>query len=760
MGIVLLARRFKMKKNINRYNSHLIPFFILIFLTVFTLWAAGKYRDDFDNTLIEQTKQNLLITSQAQAANVTFVINDIQNGLIELALNPALHQRIRASKIHKPTADEYDPLKISFENSINSSGALYLLDTQGVVLARAPFKENTIGNDYSTREGIKHVIEQARKKTINKSHAGSVYTSNIFTAQSGRNVISICLPVFTKGEFIGILRSLIYLDKFNEMFTTGKPQSSRYTWIVDTNGVIISHPQKGFIGKSINEFSVYSRNRREIPINFYRETKQQGSGFFIFDDFENKEVIMAWTPIPASNKHWTIATRIDYTEISQPSNTYAQRLNMSSAMLICIFLLLGIWHYHTKQEKKKLVMQAKSAAATSKLKSEFLTNISHEIRTPMNAIMGLTHLTLKTKLNSKQSIYLGKIFSANNNLLSLINNILDFSKIEADRLKLEKIDFSLQDIITEIEALLAFKAQEKGLLFTIEINTDSNIYVNGDPLRLKQVLINLANNAIKFTHTGSVNIDIKEIKSASEDPQIVCLAFSVRDTGIGLSANEIENLFVEFSQADTSTTRKYGGSGLGLAISKKLVNLMAGEISVSSEKGVGSCFLFTCQFNAAKLVTSPELESSSFCASNGSIINGDPIEPMFNSKKFLVVEDDEINQEIINEILISEGVEVCIANNGLEAIKYFENGENSQRFDLILMDIQMPEMDGYQATQFIRQHIGMETLPIIAMSAHTQDENIDQCIAVGMNDYIMKPYEPKAMFAIIAGNLVGLTSDL
>jgi len=735
----------------NKYYFRLIPFFTLISLTVFILWIAGKYHSDFDNDLIEQSKETLELTSHAQADHVEVVLQDIKNDLIELSLNPALHQRVVELKKGRFPTYQYNPLALSFENSRNKSGALYLLDTQGLILERAPFKSSSKGKDYSMKPGVSHVLAVAKKNHGKNFHSDIVYTSDVFVSSSGRNVISMCLPLFLRGEFIGLLRSIVYLDNFNVLFSHNKPQDTSYTWIMDAKGEVISHPKKELIGVSIHNFSFYRGDNTETSIDYLNLVKQPGSDFFIVEEFEKKEVVMAWYPILVNDKHWTVVARVGYQEVSRPSKTYAKRIYITSAILIALLLLLDLLRYHTKKEQEKLSMEAENASAASKLKSDFLTNMSHEIRTPMNAIMGLTHLTLKTDLNRKQSAYLEKILSASNNLLSLINNILDFAKIEADKLELEEIDFNLREVLVEVEALLIIKAQEKGLLFTFEITSDSNINVNGDPLRLKQVLINLANNAIKFTHVGSVTIDIKEQLLIVEDAQKICFEFSVRDTGIGLSANEIESLFVEFSQADTSTTREYGGSGLGLAICKNLVEHMNGKISVSSEKGVGSCFSFNCQFNRPKRVSDSITTPSN--AKSISTDNGTSIKKLLINKKILVVEDNEINQEIIDEVLTSEGAKVCIAENGVEAIKYFEDGKNSHHFDIVLMDLQMPEMDGYQATQFIRKHISREVLPIVALSAHTQDENIDQCRAVGMNDYIMKPYQPEAMFMTIIKNL-------
>lgn len=393
-------------------------------------------------------------------------------------------------------------------------------------------------------------------------------------------------------------------------------------------------------------------------------------------------------------------------------------------------------------QNKEIIHQQQVAEAATLAKSEFLANMSHEIRTPLNAINGMAYLALQTDLSTQQQDYLGKIQSSAQTLLALINDILDFSKVEAGKLDIEVLDFNLDEILTKLANLLNMNAHQKGIELLFQYTADVPQRLRGDPFRLGQILINLTNNAIKFTDEGEI---IVKIELLLKDKQEVTLQFSVSDTGIGITKEHQNKLFQAFSQVDASTTRKYGGTGLGLAICERLVKLMGGSIWLESEPGIGSTFFFT-----AVLGYSPSIESNLTMLTRQ---NNKNIEDLISDRsadikgaKILLVEDNEINQQVAQEILHQKGLQVDIAANGLQALEMLEEAE----YDVVLMDVQMPVMDGYEATRKIRSSLRWANLPVIAMTAHAMSLDREKSLQAGMNDQVNKPINPDELLAALA----------
>jgi PAS domain S-box-containing protein len=385
-----------------------------------------------------------------------------------------------------------------------------------------------------------------------------------------------------------------------------------------------------------------------------------------------------------------------------------------------------------KKAQEELKKAKKEADEANRTKGQFLANMSHEIRTPMNAIMGMTHLALQTKLSPKQHDYLNKIKTSADFLLSIINDILDFSKIEAGKLEMESVDFNLDEVMHNLAPVVIMKSQEKEnleVLFDIAQNVPR--LLKGDPLRLGQVLLNLASNAVKFTEEGEIIISARLIKDEKDQAS---LEFSVSDTGVGLTQAQTDNLFEAFTQADTSTTRKHGGTGLGLSICKSLVEMMGGEIRVESEPDRGSTFIFTANFGRSEQKEKKVLEPS----------------PDLRGMRVLVVDDNASSREILMGMLESFSFEVSLAASGEEGLRELEDASEERPYDLVLMDWKMPGMNGIEASRRIKNHPGLAKIPtIIMVTAYSRESIMRQADQIGLEGFLVKPVSPSVLFDTI-----------
>lgn len=389
-----------------------------------------------------------------------------------------------------------------------------------------------------------------------------------------------------------------------------------------------------------------------------------------------------------------------------------------------------------KKEKEAAERRQKAADAANQAKTLFIAKMSHEIRTPLNSVLGMTELLKETDLSGSQQEYIDVLYSSGEFLQAIINDILDFSKLEARQFEMEQIPFSLSDVANEVFGLFAFKAKEKRIAFNTSLAPEISPFVIGDPLRLKQILINLIGNAIKFTSYGSVSIEIKKIADSPESKDRENILFSISDTGIGIPFSKQDKIFDSFTQADSFVSRQYGGTGLGLSICKKLVEHMGGEISVESHEGTGTEFSFTLGF---RLADKESLAKASETDENA----------LSPGMKILLVDDIPPNRTVIHKFLEAYSPVITDAENGREAMDKF----TTESFDFVLMDVEMPVMNGLEATEAIRRwedENGLKSTPLIVLSAHAFGEQRKKCFEAGCDDLLVKPIRKKDLINTIA----------
>lgn len=407
-----------------------------------------------------------------------------------------------------------------------------------------------------------------------------------------------------------------------------------------------------------------------------------------------------------------------------------------------------------KRYEREILDAQKKAEAASRAKSEFLANMSHEIRTPMNGVLGMAQLLAETELTEKQKHYIGVLNQSGRLLMTVLNDILDYSKIEAGKLVLEQRAFSPEQAVNDVYELLKNSAYEKGILLSINLDPVCPEFLVGDAIRFRQILLNLMNNAIKFTEQGRVGVSVVCEK---KNDRYVTMKVRVEDTGIGISEQAQKNLFVSFNQVDSSGTRKFRGTGLGLAISKRLVELMGGDIGVESVEGKGSVFWFNILLDVAdvsidntdvlelqKPFRAPEIEVNE-TRDVYQVTSADNSNNHISGKQILLVEDNIANQLVATGMMSELGLDVVVANNGIQALEQMA----SKKFDMVFMDCQMPEMDGYEATRIIREQEAYKNIPIVALTANVMVSDREKCIQSGMDDFMGKPFKLSQMVAML-----------
>ncbi|QDU06874.1 ammonium transporter [Gimesia aquarii] len=560
--------------------------------------------------------------------------------------------------------------------------------------------------------------------------------------EKGENALRADIDSFSEAGIVGYQYNRV-LDAQEVLLANVKDRETRYRSIMDNviDAVITMDP-RGFI----EEFNLGAEQ-----LFGYQNHEAIGKNIDLLippqqEQRQDKNTIDALNP----ELRKAIGARQEIIAQRKDGSTFSAELALSSVVLADRNIFTGIIQDISKRkEYEKSLNEARyKAEAANQAKSEFLANMSHEIRTPMNSILGFADILLGN-LNDEENIESATIVKRNGeHLIEIINDILDLSKIEAGKITLENMQINTREIVSDIASLMQFKADSKGLNFIISFQNPIPETITSDPTRLRQILINLLGNAIKFTKSGSVELRTQLIQSKDASPQ---LQFDIIDTGIGLSEEAISQIYQPFTQADNSTTRKFGGTGLGLTITKRLVEMLGGMIQVKSTVNQGSTFTVTVNTGSLEAVPLLQLDENSITKSSSEINSHQLLETSVSNStpKALIVEDGVDNQRLISFLLKKEDIDVDLAENGKigyeQAIVKFENGAP---YDFILMDMQMPVMDGYTATRKLRDAGYLS--PIIALTAHAMKHDMEKCLDAGCDAYATKPIQKKKLMNIIA----------